>query len=312
MLFDRSPRGLVLTTAGQVLYDAAGAVLEQMQELENGLRQLGDPRMDRYTHGYSTAEARRLTNQANGIADLLHADSQWPSGSHVLEAGCGVGAQTAIIAARNLAARFTCVDLSAASIERAKMNTQAAGLSNVTFAVADLARLPYPDGHFDHVLVCFVLEHLPDPALVLKEMMRVLTPGGSVTVIEGDHGSAYFNPDNAAARHVIAAQVELQRANGGDANIGRRLHPLLAAAGFTEIEVVPRIVYVDDGNPERKREFVINTFTAMIEGISKRAVERGLRTETQMRRGIEALKTTARSGGTFNYTFFRARALRLP
>ena len=44
-------------------------------------------------------------------------------------------------------------------------------------------------------------------------------------MIEGDHGSAYFHPDSAAARAAIACQVELQARAGGDALIGRQLYP---------------------------------------------------------------------------------------
>ncbi|MBV8457682.1 MAG: methyltransferase domain-containing protein, partial [Acetobacteraceae bacterium] len=48
------------------------------------------------------------------------------------------------------------------------------------------------DASFDHVFVCFVLEHMPDPETALAELQRVLKLGGSRTVIEGDHGSALF------------------------------------------------------------------------------------------------------------------------
>ncbi|MFJ6773529.1 hypothetical protein ACIQOV_21670, partial [Kitasatospora sp. NPDC091257] len=47
-----------------------------------------------YVHGYARTEARRLGDQADTLADLLHAGTAYPAGSRVLEAGCGVGAQT--------------------------------------------------------------------------------------------------------------------------------------------------------------------------------------------------------------------------
>ena len=92
--------------------------------------------------------------------------------------------------------------------------------------------------------VCFVLEHLPAPALALERLVRVLKPGGSLTVIEGDHGSTLFHPDSAAARASIDCLVQLQRRAGGDALIGRALYPLLARYLET-VCVEPRIVYVD-------------------------------------------------------------------
>ncbi|WP_207419866.1 class I SAM-dependent methyltransferase [Roseomonas haemaphysalidis] len=54
--------------------------------------------------------------------------------------------------------------------------------------------MPFGDASFDHVFVCFVLEHLADPAAALGELQRVLRPGGSLTVIEGDHGSTLTPP----------------------------------------------------------------------------------------------------------------------
>ena len=75
------------------------------------------------------------------------------------------------------------------------------------------------------VFVCFVLEHLTRPVEALALLHRLLEPGGTMTVIEGDHGSTYFHPDSAAARRVIVCQVELQRSGGGDALIsGDSIH----------------------------------------------------------------------------------------
>ena len=95
----------------------------------------------------------------------------------------------------------------------------------------------------------------------------MLKPGGTITVIEGDHGSTYFHPDSAAAREAIACQVSLQRNAGGDALIGRQLFPLLTEAGYHDIAVSPRVVYVDGSRPELAEGFIRKTFTAMVDGI---------------------------------------------
>ena len=107
-------------------------------------------------------------------------------------------------------------------------------------------------------------------------MKRVLKTKGTITIIEGDHGSTYFHPDSEAANKAIQCQVELQKQNGGDANIGRKLYPLLNQSSFKEIKVSPRQVYVDDSNPKWVEGFTKNTFTAMINGVSKEAVSKNL------------------------------------
>ena len=56
--------------------------------------------------------------------------------------------------------------------------------------------LPFEKEIFDHIFVCFVLEHLVDPSMALKELKKYLKWGGSITVIEGDHGSCYFHPES--------------------------------------------------------------------------------------------------------------------
>ena len=262
--------------------------------------------MGEYVHGYDGREAARLEDQARTLEELLHADTGFPDGSTVLEAGCGTGAQTVALARRSTGARIIAVDVSAASLVEARARVSAAGFGNVEFRQADLLALPFAPASFDHVFLCFVLEHLPDPAVTLAGLRPILRPGGTITVIEGDHGSAYFHPESEAAREAIACQVELQRRAGGDAMIGRRLYPLLAGAGFEAVRVSPRMVYVDASKPELVDGFTRRTFTAMVEGVRESALAAGLTTPDAFDAGIRALHQTAEPNGVFCYTFFKA------
>ena len=261
-----------------------------------------------YVHGYSDREGRRLADQADTLAELLHRGTRYPPGSHVLEAGCGVGAQTAHLVAGSPGARITAVDLDARSLAAARRRLGAA--APVSWLRADLGRLPYPDAHFDHVFVCFVLEHLPEPADVLAELRRVLRPGGTVTVVEGDHGSAFFHPASDAADAVVRHLVRLQAAAGGDALIGRRVGPLLTAAGFSGVDVRPRTVYVDRTRPALVEGFVRQTFVAMVAAVRQDALDAGLATGPAFDRGVADLLRTAEPDGTFHYTFAKATALK--
>jgi ubiquinone/menaquinone biosynthesis C-methylase UbiE len=259
----------------------------------------------RYVHGYQARENQRLQDQAGTLVDLLHSDTAYPRGSAVLEAGCGIGAQTVTLARRSPGARFTSVDVSADSLAEARRRADRGGLSNVEFRQGDIFHLPFESESFDHVFVCFVLEHLSRPVEALLALGRLLRPGGTTTVIEGDHGSAYFHPDSPAAQAAIGCQVELQRRAGGNALIGRQLHPLMVQAGLQTVRVSPRMVYVDSSRPELVDGFTRKTFTAMIEGVREPAIAAGLVEPSAFDAGVRALHRTTEADGVFCYTFFK-------
>lgn len=263
-----------------------------------------------YVHGYSSREGRRLSDQADVLAQLLHAGTAYPAGSRVLEVGCGVGAQTAHLLRSSPGARIVAVDRSEESLARAR--TSVADLdpeARVEWLRADVFDLPFADEEFDHAFVCFFLEHLPDPLEALAGLRRVLRPGGTITVIEGDHGSAFFHPDSAHARAAIDCQVRLQAVAGGNALLGRQLQPLLDGAGYDGVVVRPRTVYADRTRPALVDGFTRNTFIAMVESVRDDALAAALTTEPDWERGIADLHRTAHDG-TFHYTFFKGVAVK--
>ena len=263
-----------------------------------------------YVHGYSSREADRLADQANTLSDLLHHDTVYPPGSLVLECGCGTGAQTVILAARNPGARIVAVDISAASLEQARARISAAGLRNVEFRTANVFDLPVGKERFDHVFLCFLLEHVAEPAAALKSLKRVLRGGQTITVIEGDHGSWYCHPRTPEASRAVQCLVDVQARLGGDALIGRRLYPLLAEAGFRDVRVSPRMVYVDSSRPDLVEGFSKNTFIAMVEGVRDQALSLGMVDRRTWEKGIADLYRATEPDGTFCYTFFKGTASR--
>jgi SAM-dependent methyltransferase len=263
-----------------------------------------------YVHGYDERETQRLRDQAASLVDLLHHDTRYPAGSRVLEAGCGVGAQTVTLARNSPDAEITSIDLSEASVAAATAAVRAAGVSNVHLERADLFALPFPPASFDHVFVCFVLEHLATPVEALRRLKGMLRPGGTLTVIEGDHGSAYFHPRSERAERAIQCLVDLQARAHGDSLIGRALFPLVTAAGYAQVQVSPRMVYVDGSRPALVEGFTKLTFTAMVEGVREAALAAGMVTAEAFDAGVADLYRTAADDGTFCYTFFKATAVR--
>jgi len=247
----------------------------------------------------------RLNDQATTLGNLLHYDTIFKAGDKVLEAGCGVGAQTRIVAKMNPDTQFTAIDISGDSIMEAETLMKSLQIDNVEFIQSDILNLPFGNKTFDHILVCFVLEHLSNPNNALRELKRVLKKDGKIMIIEGDHGSAYFNPDSIEAKLAIQSQIEIQKRKGGDANIGRKLYPVIKQAGFKLVNVSPRIVYADESRPSMVEGFIKKTFTAMIEGVRGDVIREGIINESTFDKGVIDLYRTAREDGVFCYTFFK-------
>ena len=125
-------RGKTADVVGAVCMDQCMVRLEDISDAEVGdevilIGAQGEKR------SYHPRESERLQGQAGTLVDLLHSDTSYPVGSMVLEAGCGVGAQTVTLARNSPGARFTSIDVSADSLKEAKAKAGAAGLTNVQF-----------------------------------------------------------------------------------------------------------------------------------------------------------------------------------
>ncbi|MEM9261381.1 MAG: LysR family transcriptional regulator, partial [Bacteroidota bacterium] len=162
-VFYRRKGQLHFTPAGKEFSEMSKDILANLSQLESRITEIKEQHLSDYIHGYSQREMDRLYEQSLTIADILHWDSYWDPGTKVLEAGCGVGGQTRIIAPQNPEVAFVSVDISRKSIEEAERRLAKEDIPNVRFQVADILDLPFPDKYFDHLFICFVLEHLKQP-----------------------------------------------------------------------------------------------------------------------------------------------------
>jgi SAM-dependent methyltransferase len=193
------------------------------------------------------AHARR-TAERNAAFFLPHLRP----GMRLLDAGCGPGSITRGLAADVAPGATVGIDLDAAAVEAARAAAQAAGAAQVRFEVADIHALPFGDASFDAAFVHAVLQHLPEPLAALREVRRVLRPGGVIGVADADHDSSLMYPQGPLVERYgeILREVR-QRGSGGDPRIGKRLRALLHEAGFvrSEASVMPSC----DGTDERTR-----------------------------------------------------------
>lgn len=262
-----------------------------------------------YVHGYSERESERLYDQADSVKDLIHTHTSYRAGSKVLEAGCGVGAQTVTLALNSPQARFFAVDRAEDSLSLARAAIADNGITNVEFYHADIFDLPFDEEYFDHLFVCHLLEHLTDPAAGLITLREHVKKGGSVTVFEGDHGSCYFHPQTDEAIRAWNSLIEVQRRLGANSLIGRQLFPLMKRSRLRSVRVSPKMVYIDESLPQLMESFVKKTIIPMVEGVKTAALRFGLMDDSSWQKGIDDLHQIRHTeDGTFCYTFFKGTA----
>ena len=264
-----------------------------------------------YVHGYSQRETQRLYEQAEILEDILHTGTAFPAGARVLEAGCGVGGQTRLLLKRSPDAVFTCIDISEKSLTTANRLKEQAGFNNVTFRREDINRLSMADETFDHIFVCFVLEHLDDPVAALLQLKCVLKTGGRITVIEGDHGSCFWHPETPESIAAWNGLITAQRNTGHDPNIGRQLTPLLTKAGFELQTCEPAWLYADRLKPALRDGMVDHIIVPMVQSAERQILTDHLVSKDVYQKGIADLSRVDEiDEGTFFYTWFKAVAKR--
>ncbi len=161
-----------------------------------------------------------------------------PKGSEALEIGSGTGVVTRGLAQRaDVRGRLTGVDQSPIFVEKARGFAAAEGVTDqVAFEVGDAHALPFDDRQFDVVIAHTLISHVTDPAAVLAEAYRVLKPGGTLVVFDGDYASlTYGYTDSESGR---AMDWALARATFNNPVVMRQLPDLLADAGLTLSETL--------------------------------------------------------------------------
>jgi ubiquinone/menaquinone biosynthesis C-methylase UbiE len=184
-----------------------------------------------YTHGHhdSVLRSHRWRTADNSAAYLLPA---LQTGQTLLDVGCGPGNLTVDLAARVAPGAVVGVDRSEKVIELAREEAAGAGATNVTFQVADAYALPFEDGSFDVAHAHQLLQHLGDPVAALRELRRVVRPGGVVAVRDADYAGMTWYPASGALDEWSALYHEVTQANGAEADAGRRLQSWALEAGF--------------------------------------------------------------------------------
>ena len=156
-----------------------------------------------------------------------------------LDVGCGPGIDVAEMARRMPdGTPVSGVDASVRMFAEARQRTASYG-TRVSLRIGDAAGLPYDDQRFDACRAATVLQHVPDPARVVREMARVTRPGGRVGVLEFDQETLFLDHPDPETTRVILDTFASAMVQG---HIGRQLPRLFRAAGLADVSVTPRVI----------------------------------------------------------------------
>lgn len=190
---------------------------------------------ERYTHGHHasvlrTHSWRTVDNSAAYLAPYL------TPGVSVLDVGSGPGTITIDIATRVQPGAVVGLDASAEVCIQASTLARDSEVLNVDFMAGDAYALDFPDDSFDVVHAHQVLQHVADPVAVLKEMRRVVKPGGIVAARDVIYGAAAWYPLLPGLETWMRVYQAVARSNGGEPDAGRSLKSWAFDAGFTDVE----------------------------------------------------------------------------
>ena len=193
-------------------------------------------------------------------------------GMRVLDLGCGPGSITLGLAEAAAPGEVVGIDLQPSQVAQAQALSAARGVTNVRFEVADVYRLPFPDGSFEAVFANTVLMHLREPVRALAKVRRVLRPGGIAGIRDTDWGGRMHAPATPLLEQWFALTVRLRQRNGGDPFMGRHHRRLLLEAGFARAEA--SVSVWSAGRPEETRHRA--TFLkAQLQGLAPTALAEG-------------------------------------
>jgi ubiquinone/menaquinone biosynthesis C-methylase UbiE len=265
-----------------------------------------------YIHGFSQTEQARLVTQARLAEPLVFRDIDFGHARQILEVGCGVGAQTSILLRRFPELEVTGVDQSEDQLSAARENLAACAWATDRYTLLQMNAmdLDFELNTFDGAYLCWVLEHIPQPARVLNEVRRVLRPGSRIFVTEVLNASFFLEPYSPNLWKYWMAFNDQQVDSGGDPFIGAKLGNLLLAAGYQQVETKVKSFHYDNRDPARRRA-MISFWSDLLMSASDQLIASGRVTaELVSAMNAEVRRVRTDPNAVFFFSFVQARAER--
>ncbi len=209
-----------------------------------------------YLHGYRDEERKRLRRQARVLEPLVHDRLPFRRRHKLLEVGSGVGAQTEILLRHFPDMHITGIELNDDQIAEARqfLGSVPWATDRYTIIKGDASHLPLEPESFDAAFLCWILEHVKNPARVLSEVRRVLVPGAPIVCNEVLNATFFVDPYSPETLRYWMAFNDHQLALGGDPFIGAKLGNLLQSVGFRDITTEVKTFHLDNRAPAERAE----------------------------------------------------------
>ena len=263
-----------------------------------------------YLHGYSDDERERLHRQARFLEPMVHDRLPFRRRKRLLEVGSGVGAQTEILLRHFPELHVTGVEINDAQIAEARrfLATVPWATGRYEIVKGDASRLDFAPESFDGAFLCWVLEHVKDPARVLGEVRRVLSPGAPVVCSEVLNATFFLDPYSPHTLRYWMAFNDHQLSLGGDPFIGAKLGNLLLSIGFRDITTDVRTFHLDNRAPAERAEFLDYWSELLLSGAPALLAANQVSQEVVLGMTAELERVARDPNSVFFYSFVQARA----
>ncbi len=229
---------------------------------------------------------RRTGQVAAFLAPYLRA------GMRLLDCGCGPGSITVDLAQAVAPGEAIGIDPREDALAHGRALARERRIANVTFQAASVYQLPYPDGSFDAAFACAVLQHLAAPLAALKEMRRVLKPGGVIGIVDGSSTITFRYPTNPLLEKWDRLRALERAYNTGRPSDALQLRALLREAGFARTQASGTMT-TEAGPPagslEETRRVAQNHLIRLRGVLGELAIAQGWTTKQELEQLAEAL-----------------------
>jgi ubiquinone/menaquinone biosynthesis C-methylase UbiE len=253
------------------------------------------PGPEHYVHGYSEEHRAFLSSRTATREAAFFLPSLKP-GMRLLDCGCGMGALTTSLAEWLAPGEVVGFDREQSQVEAARDWAARKGTTNVRFELGNIYEIAYPDASFDAVFAYTVLEHLREPKRAMREMRRVLKPGGVIGLCDPDYEGQLTAPSTPAVTELLHLMNRFSEEHASP-YYARHQREYLLEAGFSRTE---GFALAAGGGSSRMSPFMFrNIIKPTIEEIRPWIIENKLATDRHVDELLSETEVWAHRPDTF-------------